>query len=219
MEKPHPYLPNSVPDVKEKMMDDIGIESIDELYSDVPEELLYTGTLDIPGPYTEWEVRREISGILERDAYIAAINDSIRKTYGSKGEMVVEMNVKAVHAALDNLEEVVVPAEATSTIEMPPIVPEDAPEYVREVAGPIMQNIGDTIPVSRMPSVSGVVFRICGGRVSWRLRSYVLVSPWRIACLISGSSEPCSSYIWRSGSSRLRDMSFARLRSGDMYMQ
>ncbi len=67
MEKPHPYLPNSAPDVKEKMMDDIGIKSIDELYSDVPEELLYTGTLDIPGPYTEWEVRREISGILEKN--------------------------------------------------------------------------------------------------------------------------------------------------------
>jgi len=72
MEKPHPYLPNSVPDVKEKMMDDIGIKSIDELYSDVPKELLFTGTLDIPGPYTEWEVRREVSGILEKNTSLLA---------------------------------------------------------------------------------------------------------------------------------------------------
>ena len=35
--------------------------------------------------------------------------------------------------------------------DLPPIVPEDAPEYVREGAGPIMQNIGDSIPVSKMP--------------------------------------------------------------------
>jgi len=93
----------------------------------------------------------EISKILERDDYVAAITDTIQKTYGSKGEKVVNMNVSAIHAALDNLEKVEVPASATSTIELHDIVPEGAPEYVKEVAGPIMKNVGDSIPVSKMP--------------------------------------------------------------------
>jgi len=93
----------------------------------------------------------EISKIIGRDDYVAAITDAIKKTYGSKGEKVVNMNVSAIHAALDNLEKVAVPASATSTIEIPEIVPEGAPEYVKEVAGPIMNNIGDSIPVSKMP--------------------------------------------------------------------
>ena len=41
MSKIHPYLPNSVPEIKEKMMEKIGIESIDELFSDIPQEFIY----------------------------------------------------------------------------------------------------------------------------------------------------------------------------------
>jgi len=65
--KPHPYMPNSVPDIKEKMMEEIGIKSIDDLYTDVPEELKFNDELDIPGPYAEAEVRKEVSGILEKN--------------------------------------------------------------------------------------------------------------------------------------------------------
>ncbi len=67
MYKPHPYLPNSVLEIKEKMMEDIGIRSIDELYSDIPGDLKLKGELDIPGPYTEVEVRKKISGLLEKN--------------------------------------------------------------------------------------------------------------------------------------------------------
>ncbi len=61
-------MPNSVPEIKEKMMEEIGIFSIDELYSDVPEELKFNRELDIPGPFTEAEVRKEVSGILEKNS-------------------------------------------------------------------------------------------------------------------------------------------------------
>jgi glycine dehydrogenase subunit 1 len=67
LSKPHPYLPNSVPEIKEKMMEEIGIKSIDELYSDVPEKLRFDRVLDIPGPRTEVEVREEVSSLLERN--------------------------------------------------------------------------------------------------------------------------------------------------------
>ena len=60
-------MPNSVPGIKEKMMEEIGIKSIDDLYVDIPEAMRFKGDLDIPGPFTEAEVREEVSGTLERN--------------------------------------------------------------------------------------------------------------------------------------------------------
>jgi glycine dehydrogenase subunit 1 len=67
MSKFHPYMPNSIPDIKEKMMDEIGISSIDELYSDVPSELRFKGDLNVSGPLTEPELREDVSSILEKN--------------------------------------------------------------------------------------------------------------------------------------------------------
>ncbi|MCW4011357.1 MAG: aminomethyl-transferring glycine dehydrogenase subunit GcvPA [Candidatus Bathyarchaeota archaeon] len=63
----HPYLPNSVPEIKEKMMEKIGIASIDELFSDIPKEFIYDKPLDIPGLRSEVEVKRHVSGLLEEN--------------------------------------------------------------------------------------------------------------------------------------------------------
>jgi glycine dehydrogenase subunit 1 len=67
LSKPHPYLPNSVPEIKEKMMEDMGIKSIDELYIDIPDNLRFSRELDIPGPNTEPEVRSLVSESLEKN--------------------------------------------------------------------------------------------------------------------------------------------------------
>jgi len=67
LSKIHPYLPNSVPEIKEKMMEKIGIESIDELFSDIPKEFIYDKPLEIPGPKSEVEVKRHVSGLLEEN--------------------------------------------------------------------------------------------------------------------------------------------------------
>ena len=57
-----------------------------------------------------------ISGILPKEEAVAAIKREIKKTYGSKGEKVVEMNYTAVDKALQNIIEVPVPEKATSCI-------------------------------------------------------------------------------------------------------
>ncbi len=67
MSRAHPYLPNSVPEIKEKMMHDIGIDKIDDLYVNIPEKLRFKGRLDVPGPYTEQEVKKQVSETLERN--------------------------------------------------------------------------------------------------------------------------------------------------------
>lgn len=92
-----------------------------------------------------------ISGVIPRDEAIIKIKDSIRKTYGKRGEPVVRQNFAAVDAALEHLHEVPVPAEATSTFVLPPAVSPDAPEFVRTVTAEMMAGRGDSLPVSAFP--------------------------------------------------------------------
>ncbi|HUU47093.1 MAG TPA: pyruvate:ferredoxin (flavodoxin) oxidoreductase [Acidobacteriota bacterium] len=92
-----------------------------------------------------------ISGIFEREEAIRRIKDAIRDTYGSKGEEIVQMNFRAVDQTIENLHEIKVPKEATSTIERSPTVPDHAPDFVRNVTGPMIAGHGDRLPVSAMP--------------------------------------------------------------------
>ena len=65
----HPYMPNSVPENKKAMLDELGINSVEDIYkSIIPDELLYKERLDIPEPIrSEYELKRHVMGILNRD--------------------------------------------------------------------------------------------------------------------------------------------------------
>ncbi len=92
-----------------------------------------------------------LSGVLPRDEAIAAIKESIKKTYGKRGEAVVKMNFAMVDAAVEHLREVAVPSQVTSSFSRrPPVLP-DAPPFVRDVLGPIAAFKGDQLPVSALP--------------------------------------------------------------------
>jgi len=92
-----------------------------------------------------------LSGVLPKDAAIAAIKGAIKKTYGMRGEEVVRRNFAAVDQALSNLFRVEVMDTVTSKIEVPPIVPPEAPPFVQTVTAAIMARNGDLLPVSAMP--------------------------------------------------------------------
>ena len=92
-----------------------------------------------------------ISGVLPRERAIGHIKEAIRKSYGSKGEAVVQANFRAVDDTLARLFEVTVPKAATSRLERAPSVPADAPAFVREVTAAMLEGRGDEIPVSQMP--------------------------------------------------------------------
>jgi pyruvate-ferredoxin/flavodoxin oxidoreductase len=92
-----------------------------------------------------------LSGVLPRREAIEAIKEAIKKTYGKRGEAVVKKNYAAVDMALANLFRVEATDEVTSQIEMPPVVPPEAPEFVQEVTATIMARQGDSLPVSKLP--------------------------------------------------------------------
>jgi len=88
-----------------------------------------------------------ISKVLPRDEAIEAIRQSIRDTYGRKGEDIVRKNMLAVDETLAHLHEVKVPASVTSKITIPEVFP-GAPKFEREVLGTIYAGRGDELPVS-----------------------------------------------------------------------
>ena len=92
-----------------------------------------------------------ISGVLPKDEAIAAIKHSIEKTYGKRGPEIVQKNFEAVDSSLANLHEVKVPAKVTSTFDIRPAVPAEAPEFVQKVTAKIIAGDGDALPVSAMP--------------------------------------------------------------------
>jgi len=92
-----------------------------------------------------------ISGILPREEAIAKIKGAIKKTYGKKGDEIVQLNFRAVDSTLENLHEVQVPAAVTATRSRPPIVSEKAPDFVQKVTAVMLANKGDLLPVSAFP--------------------------------------------------------------------
>jgi pyruvate-ferredoxin/flavodoxin oxidoreductase len=93
-----------------------------------------------------------ISGITEEEEALELIRKSIVKTYGRKGQDIVDMNVKAVEMARSKIERVDVPQSANGGVAMIPPVPSDSPRFVREVIGEIIGKRGASIPVSKLPN-------------------------------------------------------------------
>ncbi|MGV9743461.1 pyruvate:ferredoxin (flavodoxin) oxidoreductase [Rhodococcus zopfii] len=92
-----------------------------------------------------------VSGVLPREQAVARIKKSVEKTYGNRGADVLRRELDAVDRALDGLHRVEVPDLVTSTREPSPVVPEEAPEFVRTVTAEMMAGRGDALPVSALP--------------------------------------------------------------------
>jgi len=92
-----------------------------------------------------------ISGILSKDQAIQSIKDAVEKTYGKKGQRLIDFNFKAIDETLANLYEVDVPDKADSPLTIEEKVSDTAPDFVKQVTGEIIAGRGDQIPVSLLP--------------------------------------------------------------------
>ncbi|GAB4544979.1 MAG: pyruvate:ferredoxin (flavodoxin) oxidoreductase [Anaerolineales bacterium] len=114
-----------------------------------------------------------ISGVLPREQAIEKIKYAIKKTYGKRGEAVVQKNFDAVDAAVSNLFEVTVPSKATSTLTRRSAVPENAPDFVKNVLAPMISFDGDNLPVSALPADGTYPL----GTTQWEKRNLALEIP------------------------------------------
>jgi pyruvate-ferredoxin/flavodoxin oxidoreductase len=111
-----------------------------------------------------------ISGVLPREQAVEAIKRSIKKTYGKRGEAVVQRNFAAVDATLAHLYPILIPDETAAAsepsmltqaraigkplpvLQLRPPVPDTAPEFVWRTLAPMIAGMGDTLPVSALPA-------------------------------------------------------------------
>ena len=93
----------------------------------------------------------KISGILPETEAIEALKKAAKKTYGKKGDAVVQKNWDAIDAAANAVRKVDYPAKPAGKLTMPPVVSADAPAFVKNVTARIMSQKGDSLPVSAMP--------------------------------------------------------------------
>lgn len=114
-----------------------------------------------------------ISNVLPRQQAIAAIKNAVLKTYGKRGQDVVEKNFAAIDKTLENLFEVKVPEKVNSTFDFRPAVPNQAPEFVQNVLAPMILGQGDLLPVSKLP-VDGTY---PSGTAQWEKRNIALEIP------------------------------------------
>jgi len=73
LSKGHPYLPNSVDTIIEKMLEEIGNQNIKDLYRDIDGQIILRRSLNLPSSLSELEVEREINRILQENKNFSAV--------------------------------------------------------------------------------------------------------------------------------------------------
>jgi len=93
-----------------------------------------------------------ISNVIPKEEAIGYIKKAIQKTYGRKGEAVVQKNFEAVDKTLENLSLVDYSHFAVGNKESEPAISGNAPDFVQQVLAKIISGDGDTLPVSAFPA-------------------------------------------------------------------
>lgn len=66
--KNHPYIPNSVPEVQEEMLMELGLNSLEDLHEEVPEAIKLKENMNIPKAFrSEYELKRHVEGLLAKN--------------------------------------------------------------------------------------------------------------------------------------------------------
>ncbi|MHA7579156.1 aminomethyl-transferring glycine dehydrogenase subunit GcvPA [Paenibacillus vandeheii] len=65
----HPYIPNTVPEVRDAMLNEIGLTSMEQLHDAIPDSLKLQREMDLPPAMNEYELRRHIDGLLAKNKH------------------------------------------------------------------------------------------------------------------------------------------------------
>jgi len=91
----------------------------------------------------------KLANVIPLDDAVKYLKDSIVKSYGKKGQAILDMNFKAVDKGIEALVKVNVPeswknAQDTNT----EVQDDDKPEFIKKIMEPMNAQKGDTLPVS-----------------------------------------------------------------------
>lgn len=89
----------------------------------------------------------KLADVLPFEEAIKLLKEDIKKTYGAKGDKIVQMNIDAVDQTLENLIEIEVPASWADAADDAK-AEKDVPDFIKNVMFPIAKQKGDSLPVS-----------------------------------------------------------------------
>jgi pyruvate-ferredoxin/flavodoxin oxidoreductase len=93
-----------------------------------------------------------ISNVIPKEEAISYIKKAIKKTYGRKGDAVVQKNYDAVDKTLENLSLIDYTSLTIGNKESEPAISGNAPDFVQQVLAKIIAGDGDELPVSAFPA-------------------------------------------------------------------
>ncbi len=92
----------------------------------------------------------QIANVIPPEQALTYMKGAIKKSYGKKGDKIVQMNNSAVDAAVGGLKKITVP-ESWARAGQQAYADKDEPEYVKSVMRPMLAQQGDNLPVSALP--------------------------------------------------------------------
>ncbi len=92
----------------------------------------------------------QIADVIPPEKALGYLKDAIKKTYGKKGDKIVQMNCNAVDKAIGELQKIKVP-KSWATAGHEAYADKDELEFVRNVMRPMLAQQGDRLPVSALP--------------------------------------------------------------------
>lgn len=120
----------------------------------------------------------KLAKVIPLDDAVKYLKDSIEKTYGKKGEKIVEMNKLAVDRGIQDLKKVNVPA-AWANAKDEAVSPSQEPDFVTRIQRPMARHEGDELPVSAFNGMEDGTFP--PGTTAYEKRGIaVLVPEWQI---------------------------------------
>ncbi len=117
----------------------------------------------------------KLANIIPIEDAVRFMKEAIQKTYGKKGESIVNMNYAAVDAGVDGAVAVEVPASWADAVDKNPKAERHVPDFIKNVVDPINAQKGDDLPVSTFVNIANGEFPL--GTAAYEKRGVATMVP------------------------------------------
>jgi len=90
----------------------------------------------------------KLAKVIPLDDAVKYMKEAIEKTYGQKGEKIVQMNYQAVDSGIESLKKVKIPDSWKDAVEVEDVAGAQEPDFIKNILRVINRQEGDSIPVS-----------------------------------------------------------------------
>lgn len=116
----------------------------------------------------------KLANVIDFDHAVTLIKQAIKKTYGKKGDEIVNMNCAAVDGAIDALHKVDVPASWKDAADEPE-APSKVPAFIKNIVEPVNAQAGNKLPVSTFVGMEDGTFET--GTSAYEKRGVAVMVP------------------------------------------